>query len=261
MPAWSVPERRAALWFLALVIAASQLPHPWEVSDAIADVARAIVRGSDRWLTPTWLIAWFDVAALMVLLVCVIGRHRLGDVGLTRRGLATGAATAAALIGYGAALLAGLDAAGRDIHLGAEALGRELVTHLLGIAVIEELFYRGFLLRQLWLHLRTAIRSPRDALVLAIAAASVIFAAVHPLPAPSIDTLLVFGEHLLAGAVYAFVYARTGNLWLAVAFHGVNNAMLGLAADDLSRFVVDASFLTLAFAVALRSAPRAAPAG
>ena len=263
MPHWPVPARRAALWFLAIVIAASLLPPLWDFSEPIADAARAIERATDGWLSPSWLAAWTDIVLVLLVLVCLIGRHRLADAGLSARGLVAGTVAAAALIGFGVVLLLALDLAGRDIRLGGSALGHELVTHLLGIALVEELVHRGFLLRQLWLLAREVIGSPRDAFVLAIAAGSLLFAAAHPLPALSVDTVLIFGEHLLAGAVYAFVYARTGNLWLAVAFHGVNNAMLGLAADDLSRFVVDASFLTLAVAVAvaLRSAPPAAPAG
>jgi CAAX prenyl protease-like protein len=86
------------------------------------------------------------------------------------------------------------------------------------VPVMEELFWRSFLLR--W------IASPRD------------FLGVHPrnagLAAFAISSGLFASEHslwfagLIAGLVYAGVYARTGNLWLPIVSHAITNGTLGL---------------------------------
>jgi len=84
------------------------------------------------------------------------------------------------------------------------------------VPVMEELFWRSFLMR--WL-------------------ASSDFLAVHPskvIVAHFVVTVILFGlEHnlwfagVVAGAAYGALYLRTGNLWLAILAHAVTNGVLG----------------------------------
>ena len=86
------------------------------------------------------------------------------------------------------------------------------------VPVMEELFWRSFLLR--W------IASPKDFLALdprragfvAFALTSALFASEHSL----------WFAGLVAGAAYAFVYMRVRNLWAAVLSHAVTNTTLGV---------------------------------
>lgn len=84
------------------------------------------------------------------------------------------------------------------------------------VPVMEELFWRSFLLR--WLH---------NPAFLGVDPAHVKLLAV-------VVTVLLFGvEHNLwlagvaAGIVYSLLYMRSGSLWSAIVAHGVTNGLLG----------------------------------
>ena len=91
---------------------------------------------------------------------------------------------------------------------------------LLGLAVVvpitEELFWRSFLMR--WLQQQAFLAlAPRMTGARVIVLSSVLFALEHS------QWLAGF----LAGLVYAWIYKRTGNLWVSIVSHAVTNAMLG----------------------------------
>lgn len=85
------------------------------------------------------------------------------------------------------------------------------------VPVMEELFWRSFILR--WI-------DRADFLALAPATAS--------LRAILVSSLVFGFEHsqwfagVLAGLGYAWLYVRTGRLWLAVAAHATTNLLLGI---------------------------------
>lgn len=85
------------------------------------------------------------------------------------------------------------------------------------VPVMEELFWRSFLLR--WLDARDFMAAdPRRASPRAFALTAVLFASEH--------TLWFAG--LIAGIAYNWVYVRTGNLWVPIAAHAITNGALGL---------------------------------
>jgi uncharacterized protein len=91
---------------------------------------------------------------------------------------------------------------------------------LLGLAVVvpvmEELFWRSFLLR--WVDKQDFLASdPRKVSLRAVILCSLLFASEH--------NLWLAG--LVAGVVYSLVYMRGGNLWLPVVSHATTNAVLG----------------------------------
>jgi CAAX prenyl protease-like protein len=91
---------------------------------------------------------------------------------------------------------------------------------LLGLAVvvpvIEELFWRSFLMR--WLERQDFLRLPPASVgVRALLISSVLFALEHS------QWLAGF----IAGLVYGWIYMRTGKLWVPVIAHAVTNAGLG----------------------------------
>jgi CAAX prenyl protease-like protein len=87
---------------------------------------------------------------------------------------------------------------------------------ILVVPIIEELFWRSFILR--WL---------QDSRFLSVAPGSV---GVRPL---LISSILFATEHhlwfagLLAGLGYGWLYRRSGNLWVPVFAHAVTNGLLG----------------------------------
>lgn len=85
------------------------------------------------------------------------------------------------------------------------------------VPIMEELFWRSFLMR--WLTAHDFLR------VSPAAVKSVAF----------IVTVILFGlEHnlwfagIVAGVAYSLLYMRTGNLWLAILAHAVTNGFLGV---------------------------------
>ena len=84
------------------------------------------------------------------------------------------------------------------------------------VPVMEELFWRSFLLR--WIARQEFVSlEPRRASLQAIVISTALFSLEH--------------ERWLAGAVagaaYTLIYMRTGNLWIPILAHAVTNGILG----------------------------------
>lgn len=85
------------------------------------------------------------------------------------------------------------------------------------VPVMEELFWRSFLLR--WLDARDfGAVDPRRASPRAFALTAALFASEHSL----------WFAGLIAGLLYNWVYIRTGNLWVPIASHAITNGALGI---------------------------------
>lgn len=85
------------------------------------------------------------------------------------------------------------------------------------VPVMEELFWRSFLAR--WIDRPSFLEQPPQRISLkAVALTSALFAVEH--------TLWFAG--LIAGIVYAWLYRRTGNLWVPVISHMVTNCLLAV---------------------------------
>lgn len=104
---------------------------------------------------------------------------------------------------------------------GSEAIDWPLTAlRLLGLAVvvpvIEELFWRSFLMR--WLEKQDFLAvAPERVGTRALLISSVLFALEHS----------QWLAGLIAGVVYGWLYMRTGRLWVPVIAHAVTNAGLG----------------------------------
>lgn len=84
------------------------------------------------------------------------------------------------------------------------------------VPVMEEVFWRSFLLR--WIQ-RPSFRSvdPTTLGFKAIFISSLLFASEHRL----------WFAGLVAGLAYAWLYKKTGNLWVPILAHAVTNGLLG----------------------------------
>ena len=84
------------------------------------------------------------------------------------------------------------------------------------VPVMEEIFWRSFLLR--WLqHPRFQSVDPTGVGLKALVISSVLFGTEHNL----------WFAGILAGLAYGWLYKRSGNLWVPVLAHAVTNASLG----------------------------------
>jgi hypothetical protein len=87
----------------------------------------------------------------------------------------------------------------------------------LAVPVMEELFWRSFIMRWLKNQSFLSVR-PRDVGAVALLLSSVFFALEHH----------QWLAGLLAGLAYAWIYMRSGNLWCAIVAHGITNLLLGV---------------------------------
>jgi hypothetical protein len=111
----------------------------------------------------------------------------------------------------------GFDPTGADGEIRLTLAGLRLAESVLVVPVMEELFWRSFLLR--WLDARDFIAAdPRRASPRAFALTAVLFASEHSL----------WFAGLIAGLLYNWLYIRTGNLWVAIASHAMTNGALGI---------------------------------
>ena len=116
-----------------------------------------------------------------------------------------------------------LDAAG---SLDPLLIALRLVGFVLVVPVMEELFWRSFLMRRIDRADFLAL-DPRATTLAALALSSAVFALAHS----------AWLAGLVAGAVYGTIYRRTGNLRACVASHATSNLTIGgwiLATRDWS---------------------------
>jgi uncharacterized protein len=104
-----------------------------------------------------------------------------------------------------------------DGSLDAPLAALRLFGLVLVVPVMEELFWRSFLLR--WIDRRDFLAAdPKRSSPMAIALSCALFATEHSL----------WFAGLLAGAAYTWVYMRAGNLRLPIVSHATTNGTLGL---------------------------------
>ncbi|MCJ7628215.1 MAG: CAAX prenyl protease-related protein [Longimicrobiales bacterium] len=104
--------------------------------------------------------------------------------------------------------------AGGSVDLGLAAM--RLAGAILIVPVMEELFWRSFLFR--WLQHPSFLSVEPGAVGLrALIFSSALFASEHRL----------WFAGLLAGLAYAWLYKRSGNLWVPILAHAVTNGLLG----------------------------------
>lgn len=109
------------------------------------------------------------------------------------------------------------DPTGRDGGIDLVLASLRLAELALVVPVMEELFWRSFLLR--WLDApEFSAADPRRTSPRAFVITAALFALEHSL----------WFAGLTAGLLYNWVYIRTGNLWVPIASHAITNCALGI---------------------------------
>ncbi|NCT84374.1 MAG: CAAX prenyl protease-related protein [Comamonadaceae bacterium] len=117
-------------------------------------------------------------------------------------------------LGEATASFVPLDAAGRPIW---PLIALRLIGAALVVPVMEELFWRSFLMR--WVqHPGFERVDPQAVGLKAVVVSTFVFTLAHTLWLAAV----------VAGLAYAWLYRRTGKLWTAVIAHAVTNGLLGI---------------------------------
>lgn len=100
-------------------------------------------------------------------------------------------------------------------------LYQEILFQILGVALPEEFFYRGYLQTAFLNHFKSKQKLSKWAPLLAITLASALFALAH-LPSGNITRLLTF----FPGLLFGLLRYRTGGLLAAILCHAACNLMM-----------------------------------
>jgi uncharacterized protein len=111
----------------------------------------------------------------------------------------------------------GFDPRSDDGRIDWQVAAMRLAGAALVVPVMEELFWRSFVMR--WIRKPDFLKvAPAEVGLKALAISSVLFALEHHL----------WFAGLLAGLAYGWLYMRAGNLWVPTLSHAVTNALLGV---------------------------------
>lgn len=95
-------------------------------------------------------------------------------------------------------------------------IGLRMAGAVLVVPVMEELFWRSFVMR--WIDRRDFLAlAPQNSSFRALALSSAVFALAHPL----------WFAGLIAGLTYGWLYRTTGSLWFPIGAHALTNLLLG----------------------------------
>lgn len=112
----------------------------------------------------------------------------------------------------------------RPLHLiGYSRIGEELFAQIVGIALPEEAFYRGYVQTALTRHLDKRTRPPQ-VLAPSVLVTSAVFALGHLLTEPNPARLAVFFPALLFG----WLRVKTGGIGASILFHALCNTFASL---------------------------------
>jgi membrane protease YdiL (CAAX protease family) len=209
-------------------------------SGAFLGFGGSLYRATAGLVTPVLLAGLVEWALLVGLVAMGLGGLRARHLGLDRADVGLALAVFASLWLTVQALSAAGGALGGDLSL-RTPLGGLPALHPLGLrlealfgsGLIEEVLYRGILLPQVYLLARTRGHAPTNALVAAALSTSLYFGVNH-LPAalrmgiPPFEVAAYLLHVTLAGLLFAALYVRSGNLFVAAVAHALINDPVAL---------------------------------
>lgn len=203
-----------------------------------AHVARPVEAATAGVVSPIVLAGLIELVLLVGIVMVWVGGLRLRDLGL-RRSHVPNAVIVTILVWGGVQAVLSLLASSAPFEpmlnpalaAGPERVGVRLLEATFGSAFIEEVMYRGFLVPQLYLLARTRTSNRALQAGIALGLPQLYFGLNH-VPA-ALRMGLSYGDVaayvflvVLVGVLFAALYLRTGNLFIAIAAHAlVNNPM------------------------------------
>ncbi len=128
------------------------------------------------------------------------------------------------------------------------------IAMLMGIALVEEMFFRGFVLPQLFLIFRIQLKvGERSAMAWSVLLSSIFFALIH-IPSwlspfggtgPSSNMFIDLVILTAAGVFFCLVYIRSGNLFFGVGIHALADAPISLFVSSFDPYIVFAGLIIL----------------
>ena len=243
------------LWVLALAVTAHTALKGLYFSAPFKLGVAFPIEWATRWtLTGVTLAGAISWVVLVTLVMGVAGKLRLSHLGLSVRGLGDAVPVLLAVWLVVQAVNAALSSVAPAVTdppptETTVAVGRGLQA-VFGSGLIEEVFYRGFLMTQAYAHLRGWVGRER-ALVAAVALSSLYFGVSHipaglamGLSAPMVSGYVL--ECALVGSLFAGLYLRTGNLYIAAGAHAVLNEPAPLVSSAVDPALVTLVVLCLA---------------
>jgi uncharacterized protein len=217
------------------------------------DAKVAIYVNSAHLITPTLIGAGlFFVVTLLGLVT--LGRLRPSDLGWQRSRVGAGLlATAGVWLAFQLVELVAALAFGTALRLSPDWTAADRATTVgiflgvaLGVAPGEETFFRGFLLPQI--QLKFGHVTATTAVVLAVLVSQLIFGLFHlpnllmanggKVDTSAPDIAVQLGLDFLIGVVYAGLYLQTGNLFLVIGIHTLQDAGTSLLATPIDPALV-----------------------
>ncbi|HEX6632752.1 MAG TPA: CAAX prenyl protease-related protein [Usitatibacter sp.] len=178
----------------------------------------------DGVVDPRWWVAWRGIAAALVLLLFARSYTELALPPALREcfiAIAVGWIVFAAWIAFDSgwatigSVPSGFDPRRPDGSIDTALVAARVFGLALAVPVMEELFWRSFLMR--WIDRRDFLaKDPRAASMLAFGLSCALFASEHSM----------WFAGLIAGAAYAGLYMRTRNLWIPILSHATTNGTL-----------------------------------
>lgn len=227
---------KATRWNVILLALVGYALLSWFINAVVfpSDLLGPVSRATSHLVQSTLIVNLIGFAIVVGGIVVGLGKLQWQDIGIERSHLAPGALYALAYwVALQAALLVvGISETG-GVRLNAFWEAREvtvligaLLAQVFGTALKEEVFYRGFLLPQLFLKLKGK-RKEQIQLYLAgaVLLAALIFALMH---VPGVLRLEYsvprhLAIHTIAGVVYALFYIYSGNLFFVMGVHALTN--------------------------------------
>ena len=198
-------------------------------------IARPLEYATGGLITPVSLAAAIEMVVLVGGIAFLVGGLRWRDVGLGSAGLVNACLVLLLLWGTVHMIIAAhslsaccsLDLGPVVVTSTPIAAGRVLDAFW-GSGFIEEVMYRGFLLPQIYLLARRFGVSASKALVIALVGTQLYFGLNH-IPAAmrmpmSFGAAAIYIAHAsMVGGIFAALYLRTGNLYVAIGAHALIN--------------------------------------
>lgn len=217
-----------------------------------------IAKSTEGWINETLAANLLGLLLEVVIFLGMIAKLSLSDLGLKKNTIWAGIIgtflfwLAINIVDLGMSLLAHSNVSfNSDILSNSNVVFGELLGQIFGNALLEEILFRGFLLVQIYLHLKK-ISNNTSRIVYAMFISQSIFAAIH-IPnriysgLVGMDFVYDFIMLVILGIVFSLLYVLTQNLFLVIGVHSLMNVQFTLWDSSFTNTATLISVFSLVF--------------